>query len=322
MGDRPVQATAGMVVVSLMLGFMGIFTRYLGEHGLDSTDIAFVRASVTVVIILPVMVILYRKDLRPRKEHIPIFVIFGLCRFGTDVTLFYAQQTVTLALATLLQMTFPYYVMIISLFVFKERINVTKLASVMLGFFGATLITGVIFGNVGGDAAGIFSALLSGLLIGLYLIGCGIGNDKGIEPLVFLFYAYIVSAVAGLPFTDLGAVADVAAESPGILFILGIGLLMTVIPEFMTVWSTKHLRPTTVSIICVLELVAAVGVGAAFYGEDLDLMDLFGVILVTASVIILNIRIKFDAKRLFGGRRPTLEEIRAMSERFYRYRRE
>lgn len=320
MGSRTAQATVGMVTVSLMLGFMGVFTRYLGDHGLSSTDIAFIRALVTVLMILPVMIVLYRADLKPKKEHILIFVVFGLCRFGTDVTLFYAQQTVSLALATLLQMTFPYYVMIMSLFLFKESITVTKLMSVLLGFTGAVLITGVIFGEVGGDLAGILSALLSGLLIGIYLIGCGIGNNKGIEPLVFLFYAYIVSALAGLPFSNLPAIADVAVNYPGPLFLLGIGFLMTVVPEFMTVWSTKHLRPTTVSIICVLELVAAAFAGAVLYGEDLGIVDMLGVLLVIGSVIILNIRIKFKAKRYLGGRPPTLEEIRAMSERFYRKR--
>lgn len=319
MEPKAAQATAGMVIVSLMLGFMGVFTRYLGDQGLDSLDIAFVRALFTVIVLLPMMFIFYRKDLRPGKKFIPLFLIFGLCRLGTDITLFYAQSTVTLALATLLQMTFPYYVMFISLFVFKEAITSKKLIAVLLGFFGAILITGVLFGEVGGDFAGIIAALLSGVLIGFYIIGCGLSGSRGIEPVVFVFYAYVVSALFSLPFVNFDAVSGVVTDGFGLLHLLAIAVLMTAIPEFMTVWSTKYIRPTTVSIICVLELVAATFAGAVIYDEVLGVTDVIGVILVILSVVVLNVRIKIKASRYFEDHEIlTHEEIMDSVNKIYR----
>ena len=101
MESAKIGATVGMVAISIVLGFMGLFTRFFYEQGLQSTDITFIRAAVTVAILLPIMLI-HREDMRLRKGDIPLLIFFGLCRFGCDVTLFYAQNAITLALATLL----------------------------------------------------------------------------------------------------------------------------------------------------------------------------------------------------------------------------
>ena len=209
-------------------------------------------------------------------------------------------------------MTFPFYVIVISLFFFKERLTYMKLLSALVATGGAVLITGVFMGEVDANVGGILAAILSGLLVADFIIGGAIGTKRGIKPAVFVFYAYVVSTVASIPFAHMPAIADVVVGYPGIFFLIGIGLLMTVIPEYMTVWSNRRLDTSTISIISVLELASAVVVGAMVYGEELTAKDYAGVALVMASVVLLNLRLGFSFRRYLREHGLTREYVREM----------
>ena len=72
-----------------------------------------------------------------------------------NITFFFAQGTASLCLATLLQMTAPYFVMVLSLILFREKITMPKLIAMCVGSIGCVLVTGILFGEVNAKTEGI-----------------------------------------------------------------------------------------------------------------------------------------------------------------------
>ena len=219
-------------------------------------------------------------------------IAFGAVKLLSDIALFKAQENTTLALSALLQMTFPYYVLVLSLFIFHERITGRKLVAMFVAFLGCMLVTGGFFNTGSSNVMGILSALFSGLCFGLYLIGNSIYVGKGKDPASYVFYCFLVSTLVSLPLIDIGRTVTEMFSFEGIGYTLVFSLALTLLPMFLMAWSARFVEATTISVITMVEIVVAALAGFAFYQESLSVSNLLGMVLVMSSVVILNIRIK------------------------------
>jgi drug/metabolite transporter (DMT)-like permease len=66
---------------------------------------------------------------------------------------------------------------------------------------------------------------------------------------------------------------------------------------FLMAVSTRHLEATTISVVNMVEIVAAALVGFVFFGESLSTSNILGMAMVMMSVVILNIKIKKGAEK-------------------------
>lgn len=104
-------------------------------------------------------------------------------------------------------------------------------------------------------------------------------------------------SIAALPFSNIGDIAT-GMTKPSVLFnALSLGIVMTMIPYYIIGWSTRYLSPVTVAVICVSEVIFAVIIGTFYYGEPLDAQDLFGVLLLVGSIVMISFA---DAKKRKG----------------------
>ena len=182
-------ASLAVVLGATLFGFLGICARYFqsDDIGLTAIDTVIIRLSFGSIFILLILGIVARKDLRIGKRDLPLLLLFGLFKILSDVTFFFAQTATTLSLATLLQMTAPYYVMIVSLFLFRDKITIKKLLALFIASAGCVIVTGILTGGSTGDLAGILSALVSGYFFGMFTIGGTVSSDKGMSPATYLF---------------------------------------------------------------------------------------------------------------------------------------
>lgn len=280
-----------------IFGFLGVCTRHFFALGLNSFDISFIRQSLTAAALFVIIILTDRKVLSVDRKDILFLVAFGAVKLLSDIALFKAQENTTLALSALLQMTFPYYTLILSLFIFHEKITSRKLVAMFVAFLGCMLVTGGFFDMDNSNTLGILCALFSGLCFGLYIIGNSIYVGKGKNPETFVFYCFLVSALIDLPFVDLGHTVSVVATLDSIGYALVFGLGLTLIPMFLMAVSARYIEATTISVINMVEIVAAALVGFVFFGESLSASNILGMILVMSSVVILNIRIKKGAEK-------------------------
>ena len=294
-------AMLAVVIGATLFGFLGVPIRFFyNEYGLGSIDSVMVRLTFASMFLLLIIGILAHDKLKIRLMDVPILLLFGVFKLMSDLTFFYAQNTIQLSLATLLQMTAPYFVMLISLILFREKLTAKKIIAMAMASIGAILITGVLFGGIEIEYAGALSALMSGLFFGLFMVGSKVFNDKGLHPAASLFYTMLFADLMILPFVNYGGLVDAMTDFKGLAMCISLGVVMTLIPYYLYSWSTQFIEPTLASMISVLELVAATAVGFLFFSEGVSVPNIIGITLVISSVIFMNLKFHSDYTKKYG----------------------
>lgn len=286
-------------LAAFAFGFLGLFSRKLsGDYGLSMFDISFLRVSIPAVILFIILFFFKRSQLRIKAKHIPFFIIFGLFKIGSDVAYFYAQTHSSLALASLLELTSPYFVIIFSLFLFKENITVKKILSLLLGIVGCILATGIVQEISGVQAAGVVAGIISGVCYSLYFIGSKESENKGYEALTSIFFIFLFASLISLPFVaqDIGTIASLMIQPIPLLYILIFAILLSFLPFLFIMISVREIGSTVTSVICLFEVIFASLVGYFFFGEELGTTDFIGFVLVILSIVLININFSGSLK--------------------------
>ena len=286
-------------------GFLGVPVRFLHENGFAPLDITAVRLFVTTIALVLIALVVDRDLFKVRKKDLLFFILFGFFKLMSDVTLFRAQVTIELSLSTLLQMTAPYYVLVISLFLFKERITLMKILAMLVAFIGCIFVTGVITGGMHSlDFVGVASALISGLFFGLYTIGCKLSSDKGYKPVTTMMYMFLFASLMTIPFANDVKVVESFVDVHLIAGVLSLGVLMTLIPFFVGTWGVQKLEASKVSLISVMEVITACIVGYFLFDEEMTVLNIIGMSLVVASIVIMDLKINREIRK----RKSSVEE--------------
>ena len=67
---------------------------------------------------------------------------------------------------------------------------------------------------------------------------------------------------------------------------------MYIIPYYMEMWGVEKLSPNIVTMIAMLELVTSCFVGFVFFDEVLSPLNILGMCLIVASIIVMDLRFK------------------------------
>ena len=298
MAETDKRAALFVALSAASFGFLGVLVRFLHDNGFAPLDITAVRLFVTTIALVIVALVVDRGLFKVRKRDLLFFILFGFFKLMSDVTLFRAQLTIDLSLSTLLQMTAPYYVLVISLFLFRERITLMKILAMLVAFIGCIFVTGVITGGMHSlDFVGVASALISGLFFGLYTIGCKLGSDKGYKPVTTMMYTFLFASLMTIPFANDVKVVESFVDVHLILGVLSLGILMTLIPFFVSTWGVQKLEASKVSLISVMEVITACIVGYFLFDEEMTVLNIIGMSLVVASIVIMDLKINREIRK-------------------------
>jgi len=280
-------AGKGVLFVALgasLWGIIGIFTRFLYGEGLSPLQITFTRCIVTLVSMFFAVLAIDRKLFRIDIKDIWMFIgtgLFSIVFF--NVMYFTTQQMVSLSTASVLLYTAPCFVMIMSAILFKEKVTRLKIIALILAFTGCVFATGL-----GGDGMniGVAYGILAGFGYALYSIFSKYALVKYSLPTI-LFYTFLVATVCLLPFCDIAHVADACTNSEVILYILGLGIVSTVLPYYFYTKGLKGMDAGKASIIAFIEPMVAT-VASIAIGDEFGVMNVIGIALILGSVILLS----------------------------------
>ncbi len=287
-----------MIFGMFCFGCMGICTRKLTELGLDSPSIAFVRLGFSTLFLFLILLIFKRESLKFKKADIWILLICGLFKIMSDMFLFIAQTGGMLALASLLQLTEPYFVIIISLFLFKESITVKKIVAISLAVIGCIFATGVLFETKSIGSLVVIAGLTSGIFYASYTVTSKAVMDRGNTPETTLFYAFLFGTILTVPIAWDGilVVADLAVQLEPLMYMLALSLIMTLIPFFIINVSIIKLGTTSTAMLCLMEVVFSAIIGWVVFDEHLTPFNIIGMILVIMSITLINVQSYYRIK--------------------------
>lgn len=204
------------------------------------------------------------------------------------LTFFEGLSLTSPIIASVLMVTTPMIVLILSALIMKERIVGKKAIGILLGLGGTALL--ILYGKSVGQSAlwGNFLVFINAVSYGLYLILVKKLMDK-YNPFAFVKWIYFFGFIMVLPFgwSQLAAAQWEIMPAHIIAKVIFVVVFSTFLTYLLNLLSMKQLKPTTVAVFIYLQpffaTVFAIGLGK----DQLTLVKLLSALLIFTGVYLV-----------------------------------
>lgn len=282
-----------ILIAGMLWGTQGLFMKNLSELSVPSSVIGFLRAFFAFITLLILTICTGRiKILKISRKSLLTCIVLGL----TSQAIYNVAYSISVKLsgmstAVILLYTAPVFTCIGSMICFKEELSKNKIIVLILNIIGCVLtITGGAIHSINIMWVGILAGLISGLCYGLTpIIGKFVSSkDSAIAIMIYnFFFASIYLFIFSHPFTY-----KIDIFSGGFLInSILLGAVSTAIPYATYFYGLKMIdKPCKVPVIASVEVVIACILGNIFFNENLNVINLLGIILVLISIVIMNLK--------------------------------
>ena len=279
-----------VIIASILAGLLNMFSKDLLNIGFDPMQICACREGVTAIAFAVILLFYDRSAFKIRIKDLWIFIMFAAFNVASNVCVFNAQEVLPLEVAAVLEMTSPYFILVFAFFLFGDKITKMKVLAAFLAFMGCVFIVGM---SDSSDTeigfTGIIIGLLSGITLAAFTIGSKYTEERNYSENTTMFYFFLFSAILIAPLTDFGGIFEMASHdliTP--LCIILMGLLCTLTPNYLVIYSIRRMDPATVSIVITASLIVSTLCGVLVFGDPFGINDVMGIILVLVAITILD----------------------------------
>ena len=283
-----------IITAGTLWGLMGLFVRNLDNYGITSMQIVALRAVFTALMMSAVTLVYDRKLFKIKLRDCWCFFGTGICSIVFFNFCYFRTITLTsLSAAAVLLYTAPIMVMIMSVFLFKEKLTARKIIAAAIAFAGCALVTGAVDGSLALNAAGVMTGLGSAFGYALYTIFGEYALKRGYNSITITLYTFIFASIGVLPFANLPDFAEKIKVNPQVIgWGAVLALVVTVLPYLVYTLGLRTVEAGKASVMATVEPVVATLVGVIIFAEPLSASGIIGIILVAASLAMLNINKK------------------------------
>lgn len=278
-----------IILAAFGFAFMNLFVKLAGD--LPAIEKSFFRNLVAVFFAFTVM----------KKEKIPFTIpkgtgkyIFFRSLFGTIGIFanFYAIGKLYIADASMLNKLSPFFAIIFSYFLLKEKIKLYQLACVLTAFVGALFILRPGFDSVATFPA--FIGLLGGMGAGLAYTNVRMATKLGARGPLIVFCFSVFSCVCAIPFI----IFDHQPFTWWQLVSLLMAGLSATLGQFSITAAYTYAPASELSVYDYTQIVFAALLGMIFLGEVPDVISILGYLIICgAGIAMFLIRRKKENER-------------------------
>lgn len=274
-------------------GTMGFFARSLYAAGFGPLEVAQTRIT-TGLVFVGLYILLFNRNLfKVKLKDIWCFLGTGIVSLLLFSTCYFSALNYTsLAVAAILLYTAPFFVMLLSLVLFKEKMNGKKVFALLLAFAGCVLVSGV-----GGDTAfswkGILLGLGSGFFYALYSIFGRYAINRGYGAWTMTFYTFLFCSVGCAFHSDWQIIGYTMMHVSGtVWWVLGLGFVTAFLPYVLYSMGLESMESSKASILASVEPVVSALFGVFVFHETLSVWGVLGIAMVLGAIIVLNVKKK------------------------------
>jgi len=283
--------TTGILITGITaISFAAIFIRFCDD--VPAIMIATYRLCIASVILLAIVRIRGRSLKGIGRKDLFLSLLGGLFLSLHFITWITSLKYTSVASSVVLVTTNPIFVGIFSWLLLRERQNIELILGIVLCFFGSVLIA---LGDGGSQGFTLTHRALTGDLLALagavmasgYLI-VGSRVRERLDILTYItvvfsisaFFLLVTSMALGIPFTGYRA--------GSYLFMVLLAVIPQLIGHTSLNWALKHLKASMVAITILGEPIGATILAYLFFTESVGGMQLTGMTLIFAAIIIAS----------------------------------
>lgn len=292
------------VVTSVTFGLIPLFTLPLMREGMLSDSILFYRFFVSTIALGLVMLIKH-ESFSISLRDLPIIFVLALFYTASALFLLYGYEVMGAGIATTIHFTYPVFVTLLMLILFREKVSLVTMLAILLAIGGVAKLS--LHGTtLRLNPTGVIVVLLSALGYASYIIAVNKSRLKNLHSRKLAFYVFAFTmlvffikdiACSGIqPIPDLGSAVN----------IILLAVAPTVISNITLLLAVRNIGGTLTSILGALEPVTAVCIGALVFSEAFTWSEFIGIVLILTAVvlIILNKGIQSNLTVLLKRIRP------------------
>jgi len=259
-----------------------------GVSVVELTTFGFIFAS---LIFLPLVAMFDRKSLRIDRKDIPFFVLFSIVAgVLMNLAFFGAINETTVAVAVILNFTYPSIVTVASVFMFKERLSTQKIVALPLTFLGCILVAGapLIEEGVSVGWLGVVLGLLSAIGSAAYYLW-GKKLEERYTTNTVALYLFALTAIMLVVIANPVALvrSSIASEAYVLIFLMAV--LPGVVGFYSSLVALRHLEASRASIVSSVEPMVAVGIALVVLSEGVAVIQMAGVLVTVIGIVLLRI---------------------------------
>lgn len=276
--NKKYKAIIYIIMSAFCFAFMNLFVRLSGD--LPSIQKSFFRNFVAVFFAL-VVLLKNKSGFHWQKGNLKYLLMRA--GFGTLGILcnFYAIDHIPLADASILNKMSPFFVILFSLFILKERMTFAQGAAVFIAFVGSLFVIKPSFQNV--DIIPSIMGFIGGMCAGLAYTMVRLLGKRGENGAFIVFFFSAFSCLVTLPFVIFDFVP---MEWWQLLCLLGAGLAATG-GQFSITAAYCHAPAKEISVYDYSQIIFSTLLGFIFFGEIPDIYSFIGYIIICAMAIYM-----------------------------------
>ena len=287
------KALLSVLAAGAFWGTMGFFARSLYGAGFGPLEVAQTRITTGLIFVGLYILLFNRKLFCVKWKDIWCFLGTGIVSLLLFSTCYFSALNYTsLAVAAILLYTAPFFVMLMSLLLFKEKMNGKKVLALILAFTGCVLVSGV-----GGDQdfswIGILLGLGSGFFYALYSIFGRYAINRGYGAWTMTFYTFLFCSIGCAFLCDWQVIgASFAADSSVAWWVLGLGFVTAFLPYVLYSLGLEKMESSKASILASVEPVVSALFGVFVFHETMTIWGVLGILMVLGAIVVLNVKRK------------------------------
>ena len=268
----------------IIFGAFPIFTTLFVQYGGD-VDTFNLYGFLLTVLFLAAYILITRRSFKLEKKAIGFVTLAGLMNVVTRILLTYSYGYLDVGIATTLHFMYPLFAALIGTLLFREKMPLYKWIAFVIASSSVSLFaTGV---TSGGQFIGIALAVSSAVCFALYMLITEKANLTEIDPVVFVFYVSLVSAIGcvGMGIATGSLVAAVPVKALVVLFLCAI--VNNVLGFALQQQGVKFMGAAMAALFSLFEPVFSCIFGAAFLQQAMGGRSVLGILIILLCLVAI-----------------------------------
>jgi len=286
-----------------MWGVSGSSSKFLFHSGISAFQLVQLRITIAAAALFLWLLVRDPALLRIERRDIAYFIVLGAVAMAAlQFTYLFAISRIQVAAAILLQYLAPSIIALYSVVIVRDKMQATTAVAVIGATVGCYLVVGAYnLDFFGMNIVGILGGVGAAVSFAWYTIQGEYGMRR-YDPWTVLFYAVFFAAVVWNLLQPPLASFRQAYSLVQWGWILYVAIMGTLLPFGLYFKAVSLIRSTHASITATLEPIVAGIVSYLYLDEIMAPLQIFGGVLVIASVVLLQIRPQKDPNRPAGIR--------------------
>ncbi|MFB5664192.1 DMT family transporter [Alteribacillus sp. HJP-4] len=292
------KAYAFAISGAALWGLTGLFVQFLYDYGFTPWQVVAIRAIFSGLLIVSYLSIFNPSYLKINLRDLPFFIGTGIISIVFFNWCFFTViDETSISLAVVLLYTGPFFVTLLSRFLFKEWLTKRKVAALFVTIAGCAFTVGLLpsfntsvsgFAIITGIGSGFFYALYS--IFGKYV-------SRKYHSLTITAWSFICASTLMLPAGGLLPQAGLFLDLRVLFFAAGLALIPTVLAYIFYTIGLTYIESSRASILSTIEPVVALFVGFAVFGDQLGGWQMAGAALVLSSIFLVSEKKRISSSR-------------------------